>query len=174
MPQNIEIKARLTDLQRQLNLARKLCGEEGRNLHQVDVFFRSDFGRLKLRRFEDGSGELIFYRRDDSTGPKLSEYVISPTNTPDALQEALTKAHGVTAVVEKERTVLIHGRTRIHLDQVSDLGDFLELEVVLPESESIASGQQEAAALMRDLDIDESMLIDCAYVDLLLRQKPTD
>ncbi len=167
MPQNVEIKARLDDLAHQTSLAEQLCDGNGQRLHQVDVFFRCDKGRLKLRTFGDGTGELIFYRRANNAGPKVSEYEISPTNDPESLRLALANAYGEVAVVEKERLVHIHQRTRIHLDRVRHLGDFLELEVVLSDEDSIESGEKEAATLMKELQIDESMLISGAYVDLL-------
>jgi adenylate cyclase class IV len=169
MPQNVEIKARLRDLALQTSLAEQLCRGNGQRLHQVDVFFRCDTGRLKLRTFGDGTGELIFYRRANKLGPKLSEYVLAPTNDPIPLRVALANAYGEVAVVEKERVVHIHQRTRIHLDRVRNLGDFLELEVVLNEGDSIESGEKEAAVLMQELQIEDSMLISDAYIDLIQR-----
>ena len=62
---------------------------------QDDTFFACAQGRLKLRAFADGHGELIFYRRADDTGPKESFYVISPTASPDTLRETLLLAYGV-------------------------------------------------------------------------------
>jgi predicted adenylyl cyclase CyaB len=75
-------------------------------------------------------------------------------------------------VVNKVRTLLLVGRTRIHLDRVDSLGDFLELEVVLGNDESIAAGEVEARALMATLGIAPDDLIADAYVDLLERQEP--
>jgi predicted adenylyl cyclase CyaB len=55
----------------------------------------------------------------------------------------------------------------VHLDRVEGLGDFLELEVVLTESEPSDLGVGEAQDLMQKLGIGESQLIEAAYVDLL-------
>lgn len=59
------------------------------------------------------------------------------------------------------------GRTRIHLDRVRGLGEFLELEVVLRDGESAELGVQEAHELMALLGVGDSQLIEGAYVDLL-------
>ena len=166
MARNVEIKARLADYQTQFDLAHALCAGSGERIHQVDVFFRCERGRLKLRLFDDGHGELIFYTRDNEAGPKLSDYALAPTDDPASLREALARAYGELATIEKERMLLMHGRTRIHLDRVRGLGDFLELEVVLEEGEDVSSGERQAAQLMEKLAIGEESLIVCAYVDL--------
>jgi len=72
-------------------------------------------------------------------------------------------------VVRKTRTLYFAGQTRIHIDQVAGLGDFLELEVVLQPEQSDAEGKIIAAALLSDFGIDKEQLIGRAYVDLLAR-----
>ncbi len=49
-------------------------------------------GRLKLRDFSDGHGELIRYQRPDASGPKISDYSISRTEDPDGLGKLLAAA----------------------------------------------------------------------------------
>jgi adenylate cyclase class IV len=61
------------------------------------------------------------------------------------------------------------GRTRVHLDDVRDLGQFLELEVVLEDGEPNAAGIEEAYALMARLGVEGSQLVEGAYVDLLAK-----
>jgi predicted adenylyl cyclase CyaB len=61
------------------------------------------------------------------------------------------------------------GRTRIHLDRVEGLGEFLELEVALREGEPAEAGVREAEELMTRLGVTPAQLIDRAYVDLLAR-----
>jgi predicted adenylyl cyclase CyaB len=167
MARNIEIKARLADIEATLALARLLADGEPQLIAQDDTFFNAAKGRLKLRAFADGRGELIYYERPDQAGPKTSFYVLSPTASPDTLREALTLAHGQIGRVRKLRTLLLAGRTRIHLDRVEGLGDFMELEVVLADDEAMQDGVAEAHALMAGLGIAADQLIDVAYLDLL-------
>jgi predicted adenylyl cyclase CyaB len=87
------------------------------------------------------------------------------------LRESLSLAYGELGRVQKDRTLYLIGRTRVHLDDVAALGSFLELEVVLRDDESAEKGVQEAKELMRTLNIDPQQLIDCAYIDLLMERR---
>lgn len=167
MARNVEIKARLQDLEPFASRAEEVSGGPPTTMRQEDVFFRCDSGRLKLRIFPDGNGELIHYRRPDHSGAKVSDYVISKTFDPAGLRTVLERAFGVPAVVRKTRRLFMAGRTRIHLDSVEGLGDYLELEVMLREGEDVSSGKREAEQLMARLGIDPDALVSKAYVDLL-------
>jgi adenylate cyclase class IV len=167
MPRNIEIKARIESVGALAPKAAALADEGPIEILQDDTFFRCDTGRLKLREFADGGGELIFYRRADQRGPKESFYLRSPTAAPDALRESLSLAYGQAGRVRKRRTLFMAGRTRIHLDEVEGLGDFLELEVVLGDHEPPEAGVGEAKVLMNQLGIKAEQLVEDAYVDLL-------
>ncbi|SIT22020.1 class IV adenylate cyclase [Achromobacter sp. MFA1 R4] len=167
MARNVEIKARVDSLEAIVPLAAALSGKEPARIDQDDTFFACATGRLKLRAFANGTGELIFYQRADDTGPKESFYVIAPTDAPDALRDTLSHAYGVTGRVRKHRTVFMAGRTRIHLDRVEGLGEFLELEVVLREDETVEAGMEEARTLMAGLGVAPEQLLSGAYVDLL-------
>jgi predicted adenylyl cyclase CyaB len=164
---NIEIKARISRVSDLVELAAALADDGPTEILQDDTFFACPAGRLKLRAFSNSAGELIFYQRSNESGPKESFYVRTPTATPDSLRETLALAYGVVGRVRKHRTLFLAGRTRIHLDRVEDLGDFLELEVVLDDEESRKSGVREAERLMQQLGVAPSQLIDRAYVDLL-------
>ncbi|CUJ22575.1 class IV adenylate cyclase [Achromobacter xylosoxidans] len=170
MARNIEIKARVANLAAVESLAAALSGKEPVAIAQDDTFFACPDGRLKLRAFSDGTGELIFYRRADDTGPKESFYVISPTSSPDTLRDALGLAYGVIGRVRKQRLLFMAGRTRIHLDRVEGLGEFLELEVVLRDGESAAAGMAEARELLASLRIAPEQLVSGAYLDLLAQR----
>lgn len=169
MPRNIEIKARIPDLAVLARRAAERAGSAPEVLLQDDTFFRCEHGRLKLREFADGRGELIFYRRPDACGPKTSHYQIVATEHPAALREALAAALGLAGRVIKRRTVYLVGRTRVHLDEVQGLGDHLELEVVLAADEDEAAGVQEAQALLAALGVPPEACLEGAYVDLLQR-----
>ena len=166
MPRNVEIKARVADLDALAKLVAPLADEGPIAIGQDDTFFHCARGRLKLRTFAPDRGELIFYRRPDAAGPKESFYVRTPTVDPDALRHTLALAYGELGRVRKHRTLFLIGRTRVHLDRVEDRGDFLELEVVLADDEPTEAGVHEAEALLQRLGIAKSDLVEGAYLDL--------
>jgi predicted adenylyl cyclase CyaB len=167
MSRNIEIKARLVDLAGLHQRVKRLAPHHSDRLSQDDTFFRSASGRLKLRVLAPQQGELIYYQRPDTAGPKTSFYVCTPTSDPDGLREVLTLAHGQMGRVRKQRLVYLVGRTRVHLDEVEGLGSFVELEVVLADDEPVEAGEVEAYRLMQALGIQECDLLAVSYLDLL-------
>lgn len=168
--QNIEIKARLPDRGRVLAALAELNADGPTVMRQSDIFFTVATGRLKLRSIDGPSGksaELIAYHRPDATGPKTSEYVVVPVPDAALLRDALARTCGERVVVDKVRTLYLVGPTRIHLDSVAGLGEFLELEVVLDSADDAAKGQAIASGLLARFGIDEKDLISGAYADLL-------
>jgi len=166
---NVEIKARIASIEAIAPRVAALADRGPIEIEQDDTFFVCERGRLKLRMFSASAGQLIFYRRANQAGPKESRFVISPTGSPDSLREALAMAYGAAGRVRKHRTLYIVGRTRVHLDRVEGLGDFLELEVVLAEGESADAGVKEARGLMATLGLADDQLVEGAYVDLISR-----
>jgi len=169
MKRNVEIKAKVLDLGAVRRIVAGLADSGPMEFEQEDTFFACPRGRLKLRRFVGCSqAELIYYERPEVAGPKESRYLVHPTADPDGLCEVLAVALGIRGVVRKRRTVYIIGPTRVHLDQVESLGEFVELEVVLQPEQDLAQGEATARELMAKLGIAQGQLIDRAYLDLLL------
>ncbi|MFT4047808.1 MAG: class IV adenylate cyclase [Solimonas sp.] len=171
MARNVELKARIEDLEGLHRQARKIATSGPTLIPQDDTFFECSTGRLKLREFEDGRGELIFYQREDSLGPKESFYVRTPVLDPASMRHALSLACGQIGRLKKRRMLYLFERTRIHVDSVEGLGDYVELEVVLSEGEPIEAGQREAKHVLNALGIAGSSLVQGAYLDLLASKR---
>ena len=171
MPRNIEIKARVSNLDDIEARTAALANHDPQLISQQDFFFIVPQGRLKLRKFDDAHGELIYYEREDTLQPKESFYLRTATAEPDALVETLRTALGLRGVVRKQRTLYLVGQTRVHLDRVEELGDFLELEVVLQPEQALESGVQVAHKLMQALGVSPDTLVPGAYIDLLEAQE---
>jgi predicted adenylyl cyclase CyaB len=170
MARNVEIKARISSVEVLAGKVAAIADSDPIEIIQDDTFFQCKSGRLKLRKLSNDRGELIFYRRWNRKGPKESFYLRSHTSDPETMRESLVLAYGEIGRVRKRRLLFLIGRTRVHLDTVKCLGDFLELEVVLDRNEPIEAGVKEAQRLMDDLGIRSSQLIEGAYVDLLAKQ----
>ena len=167
MPTNIEIKARVRDFAALRQRAEEISDTLVQVIPQEDTFFNTPHGRLKLRQLEPQHGQLVYYERTDAAGPKRSEYILTETADPSALKTALTAALGVRGVVRKTRYLYLVGQTRVHLDEVESLGQFMELEVVMRPDQTEAEGRSIANNLMRKLGVAENDLLEGAYMDLI-------
>ena len=167
MPSNIEIKARARNFDEIKARAEQLSNRPTEVISQEDTFFNARQGRLKLRILSAGEGQLIYYTRPDQEGPKRSDYHISDTSDPESLKRVLELAYGIRGIVRKTRYLYLVGQTRVHLDNVEGLGQFMELEVVMQDGQSDAEGQAIAEDLLERLSVGRSDLLECAYIDLL-------
>ena len=84
------------------------------------------------------------------------------------MRGVLARSLGELAEVRKVRTLHLVGRTRIHVDAVEGLGDFLELEVVLADGDDEAAAMEEAESLMAALGIEREDLLDRTYAEMLV------
>jgi predicted adenylyl cyclase CyaB len=167
MSRNVEIKARVADINAVRNIAATIATGPSPLIEQEDTFFSCPTGRLKVRRFSAQLGELIYYERPDTPDPAESRYIRAQTTDPGALIEALSCRTAIRGVIRKKRTLYLSGQTRIHIDEVDGLGHFVELEVVLDNEQTEAAGARIARELTQRLGIRPDQLVPEAYIDLL-------
>ncbi|XP_044747913.1 uncharacterized protein LOC123309093 [Coccinella septempunctata] len=166
---NVEIKASIENRDELESIINEMNLGSAEVIIQHDIFFKTPKGRLKMRKFKDNGGELIFYERDDTEGPKLSTYNKMNLSREDVanLSTILSQSLGVHGEVKKTRYLYLFEQTRIHIDYVEELGNFLELEVVLTPNQSPEEGQMIAESIMKKLKVDSKNLISCSYMDLI-------
>src|SRR5207248_303995 len=107
MSRNVEIKARVADLSGLRRRIESLGATLAEELHQTDTFFTVPSGRLKLRDLGVDNGELIYYMRPDTPGPKLSRYTRAPVASVAQMSDVLSQSLRVMAIVRKRRTVSV-------------------------------------------------------------------
>jgi predicted adenylyl cyclase CyaB len=167
--QNLELKARLLNLDSAIESAYKLNVEYHGILYQTDTYFQCEHGRLKLREIrQDGhidQAELIFYSRPETLQNRVSRYTIASISHPNELKAILTHSNGLRGVVEKARTLYLWRNSRIHLDNVPNLGSFLEFEVV--SDGDTTDDQARMDTLIQAFNIDPSGSILASYSDLM-------
>ena len=105
--------------------------------------------------------------RADSGQAKASDCVRVPVPDAAALRDPLARSCGVQGRIRKRRLLLRAGATRIHLDRVDGLGDFMELEVVLIDGQADAEGAAVAETMMQALGLADAERVAGAYLDLL-------
>ena len=166
---NLELKAVDRDPEATAARCLALGATDRGELRQTDTYFTARRGRLKLRVQEGAAGgELIAYRRPDESEPTESAYVLAAVSEPDSLIEALEAALGVVVVVTKRRRLFLWEGVRIHLDEVDELGSFVEFEAVLPDAGDLDTARGKVARLRAELGIEADTLVSVGYADLLL------
>lgn len=167
---NIEIKARCENP----NSIRVILKEKNAEFkgvdHQIDTYFKVSEGRLKLRQ---GTIEqnIIFYRRNDSQGPKLSDIHLVPAEHPDKLHTLLTNALGQKVVVDKQREIYFIDNVKFHIDRVEKLGRFIEIEAIDKDGSMGKSKlQKQCRHYIKLFEIKKEDLISNSYSDLLLNK----
>lgn len=160
---NSELKATDPDPDATAGRVMALGASDEGVLVQRDTYFGARHGRLKLRE-QDSGAELIAYQRRDSTDAASSDYLLVPAIDPAGLAQALDRSLGTVVVVAKRRRLFLWDNVRIHLDDVDELGAFVEIEIIEPDERAPA----QMARLRDALGIEDSALVAVGYSDLLL------
>jgi len=141
--QNVELKCELLDPAAAREVCRRLGARRVGLLEQRDTYFEVEEGRLKRRECVGRADEWIFYRRPDRNEARLSEYEVLDRASADA-RFGLDRLRA-WSVVEKRRDLWLVGATRIHLDDVKDLGWFFELEAVVGSAQDVNAARRAVA-----------------------------
>ena len=165
--QNIEIKAKAENLATLHHLAQHLPADFQWTRSQIDTYFSVPKGKLKLRQESDQPAVLIAYHRPNVKSPKLSNYALYTTQEADQLLHILGSVLNRDVCVEKQRTLYLWKNIRIHLDQVAQLGDFIEFEAVLANSDMAQESHSDVQYLLDYFNIAPHELIDVGYYELL-------
>ena len=166
---NIEVKARTSDQEKIRDILKsnnaKFVGVD----HQVDTYFKVHSGRLKLR---EGNIEnhLIYYERENKSGPKRSSVLLYKYGPDQNLKEILTTSLGILAVVDKKREIYFIDNVKFHLDNVNSLGTFVEIEAIDKDG-SIGNEKllEQCNHYLNLLNISKDDLLEKSYGDLMLR-----
>ncbi len=165
---NVELKARDASPAASLRACQTLPAEDQGEIWQRDTYFNVTYGRLKLREQRPDGAQLIHYERRDDRGQRESRYRIAPVDAPAELAGVLEAAMGVAATVVKRRRLFLWRTVRIHLDQVEDLGTFVELEAVAPPGSDLRHEHELLQNLRVALSISDADLMTSGYADQVL------
>ncbi len=127
--QNVEFKCELRDLVVAQSQCKQMNAHAIGSIQQVDTYYKMPDGRLKCRIIDDEAEEWIFYNRPDRLTPKISQFLILSKQQAQARWGTINLKKWVT--VSKKRDVFLIENTRIHLDDVDNLGTFIEFEALV-------------------------------------------
>ena len=170
MALNIEIKAKCNNPITIKEILKKHQADFKGVDHQIDTYFKVANGRMKLR---EGNIEtaLIQYNRPNQAGPKKSDYVLYHPHPDSSLKQLLTQANGVLVVVDKLRSIYFIDNVKFHVDEVKDLGSFMEIEVIDSDgSNDEGKLLEQCQFYLNLLGIEESDLIENSYSDMILQK----
>ena len=168
---NIEIKAKSNDQDqvRQILTSRNAIFKWLD--HQIDTYFKVNFGRLKLRE-GNIENQLIHYQRDNKGWPKQSDVTLFNSDPKSSLKEVLTKGLGILVVIDKKREIYFIENIKFHIDTVENLGTFVEIEAQDKDGSIGKEKLLEQCNFFLDLfKIPQENLISVSYSDLLLAQQ---
>ncbi|MCL6523999.1 MAG: class IV adenylate cyclase [Thermoflavifilum sp.] len=171
MPINMEFKARVPSLSQ----ARSWLHAQQAHFvgidEQIDTYFHVPSGRLKLRSGPIENA-LIYYQRAEEAPIKRSDVWLYPISDGHTLKKLLTACLGVLVEVRKKREIYFIGQSKFHLDEVAELGYFIEVEVIVQNaSEDMHQTAELAAHYQQQLHIQPDQLIQASYADLLLNNR---
>jgi adenylate cyclase class 2 len=165
---NVELKARDPDSSASLEVCRALGAEDRNTIEQRDTYFKVARGGLKLREEQPGRPHLIQFERASEPQQRESRYRIIEVSDGPALCAALAAAIGIRGVVAKRRHLLLWQSVRIHLDEVEQLGTFIELEAVAPPGSNLTHEHRLVAELRDALGITDERLVALGYAEQLI------
>ena len=168
---NIELKLVIKDFRSISKLLKKNGAKHIERLSQVDTYFNCPNGRLKIREMNGKRDELIFYNRPDRNGSKVSDYQRRELTQKQCkeINKVNKEKFGVMVVVKKKRNLWVYGHTRVHLDQVQKLGNFLELETVAKQI-SLHQAKKEHRNVIKLLNLAGYKCLSKSYSEMLLEK----
>ncbi|MEZ4689923.1 MAG: class IV adenylate cyclase [Ignavibacteria bacterium] len=164
MKKNLEIKLQLESASQIISIRKSLNNYTRSIEKQTDIYYKVKKGRLKLRIINEKEGNLILYDRAEKKGKRISHYTISGTKDFRELEYILTRQFDILIKVIKKREIYILNNVRVHLDKVSGLGNFLEIEIIYSD---LLKAKKQMAQLTDLLKLDETKFIKNSYSDLL-------
>jgi len=168
MPSNLELKIKVKSYENIKKALKKINAEFVGVLNQKDIYYKCKTGLLKLR-IENGNHTLIKYNRaEKSKDDRYSEYYLIKISEGKS-EKIFSELFGIETVVEKKRLLYLYKNTRIHLDVIKKLGNYLELETL------VLNGKRDAKKrfdeMVKILDLDLTKQIRKSNRDLMLEKK---
>jgi predicted adenylyl cyclase CyaB len=168
---NLEFKVKINKPEKYEDKLKTLHPEFLGTELQSDTYFIVPKGRLKLRE-SNLKNTLINYYRDENKGTKIAEVMLYPHEPNPMLKKILSEQLGIKVVVNKIRKKYSVKNAVFHFDLVSDLGNFLEVEITNEvKSYSLEQMETDLDKFLAFFELDKKQLIKTSYCELLMELK---
>lgn len=166
--QNIEFKAELRNLEAARAQCKALDAQCIGTLRQTDTYFKLPDGRLKKREAPGEPIEWIFYHRPDRARPRMCNYSILS----DEQARRRWGAYSIKPwlIVRKTRELWMIRNVRIHLDEVDELGTFIEFEAMVSKEFDVKTCHDAIADLREHFQPILGEPVSVSYCDLMAQQ----
>ena len=167
MTASVEIKAYCKDFAKIKNILLRINAEEIGSDHQIDTYFHSKSGKLKLREGNVYS-ELLHYTEESGKQTIKRKHNTYHSTSNSCLKEILEKTIGSKCVVDKNRATYQLDNVYFHLDTVKGLGDFIKIESIdLDGSKDSQKIQAQCNQYLKTLEINAKDIVSSPYSELL-------
>ena len=167
MPVNLELKVKLKSFSGVNKLLKEINAVFVKTLNQKDVYYKNHGELLKLR-IENGEQSIIKYLRDEKGSDRFSDYEVLDFKNGNA-EKFFNKIFKIEAVVQKKRQLFMFDNTRVHLDLVKGLGNFLELETLVINGK--ADAKKRYSEIIKLLKLDQYQSIRKSYRNLMIESR---
>jgi adenylate cyclase, class 2 len=161
----IDIKAMVKDPAYIRDIVLKENYSFTRNETQIDTYFKVKDGRFKFR--EGVNNELIYYERANTAVRNAEVKVVS--DLPTELKPVLEQAMGISCVVEKHREQYEKNNVYVRIDEVKNLGTFLE--ILCYDKNQGLNLEKQLEKLKKQFNIQNEDLIPESYSDLIMQKE---
>lgn len=169
---NIEYKAELQDAALAEAIVKRMGATFIKTLEQTDTYYRVPSGRLKKRECPGEPEEWIAYDRPNDPAARASDYRLMSAQ--DARERYGERPLPIWLQVRKVRQFYMLGSTRIHIDDVDQLGRFIEFEALVSKSHTIEACHASITKLLDKLGPVMGEPISSSYSDLMARELEMD
>ncbi|GMR36810.1 hypothetical protein PMAYCL1PPCAC_07005, partial [Pristionchus mayeri] len=175
MERFISLKTAVSDLEEAEGRLFELTDSLGTQFEQVDTYFNSNYGTLKMRNMPPSpEGQLISTSLISSEGgQRLIQNMTTVIDDVESLRETLGVSLGERGTVSKSRRVFLLPDARIYLDDVKGIGRYLEILVaILPLSPGKNESGEDLARrrtyeIAAALNISKDSSVAKSYIELL-------
>lgn len=181
---NAEIKARATRKKQEeiVHILRNKNAGFYQPLLQIDTYYEFPDGKQKIRKTYNENDrlierELIQYERENKKDTKISKQVIYNLYKSPGLESTTKLTYKKIIEVEKKREVFCIENVKFHIDDVKDLGTFVEIEAQALMNKN-GNPEMDVKDLKKQCDhyrhmfgISDDDLVSSSYSDMLLKKQ---